>query len=36
MGDPAELRAVVARGAVKASEVAGAVYRRAAHAIGLI
>ncbi|HXC18808.1 MAG TPA: tryptophan--tRNA ligase [Acidimicrobiales bacterium] len=36
MGDPAELRRVVARGAVTASEVAGAVYRRAAHAVGLI
>ena len=36
MADPAELRAVVTNGAVKASEVAGAVYRRAATAVGLI
>ncbi|HUZ42228.1 MAG TPA: tryptophan--tRNA ligase [Acidimicrobiales bacterium] len=36
MADPIELRAVVARGAIKASEVAGEVYRRAASAIGLI
>jgi tryptophanyl-tRNA synthetase len=36
MTDPVALRAVVARGAVQASEVAGAVYRRAANAIGLI
>ncbi len=36
MADPAELRAVVTNGAVKASEVAGSVYRRAAHAVGLI
>jgi tryptophanyl-tRNA synthetase len=36
MADPVELRAVVARGAVKANEVAGEVYRRAAHAMGLI
>jgi tryptophanyl-tRNA synthetase len=36
MADPAELRAVVTNGAVKASEVAGAVYRRAANAVGLI
>src|ERR1035438_1732929 len=36
MGDPAELRAVVTRGAVKASAVAGGVYRRAASAVGLI
>jgi len=36
MADPVELRAVVTNGAVKASEVAGAVYRRAAHAVGLI
>jgi len=36
MADPAELRAVVTNGAVKASEVAGVVYRRAAHAVGLI
>jgi tryptophanyl-tRNA synthetase len=36
MSDPLELRAVVARGAVNASEVAGGVYRRAASAIGLI
>jgi len=36
MGDRAELRAVVTNGALKASEVAGAVYRRAAHAVGLI
>jgi tryptophanyl-tRNA synthetase len=36
MTDPAALRAVAARGAVKASEVAGGVYRRAANAIGLI
>ena len=36
MGDPAELRAVVTRGASKASAVAGEVYRRAANAVGLI
>jgi tryptophanyl-tRNA synthetase len=36
MADPGELRAVVARGASKASEVAGEVYRRAAAAVGLI
>jgi len=36
MSDPLELRAVVARGAIKASEVSGGVYRRAASAIGLI
>jgi tryptophanyl-tRNA synthetase len=36
MADPESLRAVAARGAVKASEVAGAVYRRAANAVGLI
>ena len=36
LADPVELRAVVARGAVKASAVAGEVYRRAAQAIGLI
>jgi tryptophanyl-tRNA synthetase len=36
MADPAELRAVVTNGAVKASEVAGVVYRRAANAVGLI
>jgi tryptophanyl-tRNA synthetase len=36
MTDPAELRAVVGRGAVKASVVAGEVYRRAASAVGLI
>ena len=36
MTDPGELRAVVARGAIRASEVAGEVYRRAANAIGLI
>ena len=36
MRDPAELRAVVTRGAVTASEVAGGVYRRAARAVGLI
>jgi len=36
MADPVELRAVVARGAVEANEVAGEVYRRAAHAMGLI
>jgi tryptophanyl-tRNA synthetase len=36
MADPGELRAVVARGALKANEVAGEVYRRAARAMGLI
>jgi tryptophanyl-tRNA synthetase len=36
IADPVELRAVVARGALKANEVAGEVYRRAAHAMGLI
>jgi len=36
LADPAELRTVVANGAVKASEVAGVVYRRAANAVGLI
>ena len=36
LADPVELRAVVARGAVKASAGAGEVYRRAAQAIGLI
>jgi hypothetical protein len=36
MADPAALRAVAMRGAVRASEVAGEVYRRAADAIGLI
>jgi tryptophanyl-tRNA synthetase len=36
MTDQVALREVVARGAVQASEVAGAVYRRAANAIGLI
>jgi tryptophanyl-tRNA synthetase len=36
MGDHVALRAVAARGALQASEVAGAVYRRAANAIGLI
>ena len=36
MTDPVELRAVVARGALKANEVAGEVYRRAAGAMGLI
>lgn len=36
LNDPGELRAVVARGAVKAGDVAGAVYRRAASAVGLI
>jgi tryptophanyl-tRNA synthetase len=36
MTDQAALRAVVARGALQANEVAGAVYRRAASAIGLI
>ena len=36
IGDPGELRAVASRGALKASDVAGAVYRRAAGAIGLI
>jgi hypothetical protein len=36
MTDQVALRAVVARGALQASEVAGAVYRRAANAIGLI
>jgi tryptophanyl-tRNA synthetase len=36
MADPIQLRAVVARGATKASAVAGEVYRRAASAIGLI
>jgi tryptophanyl-tRNA synthetase len=36
MTDPEGLRAVATRGAVAASEVAGAVYRRAANAVGLI
>ncbi len=36
MAEPDALRAVASRGAVKASEVAGAVYRRAANAVGLI
>jgi tryptophanyl-tRNA synthetase len=36
MADPDALRAVAATGAVKASAVAGAVYRRAANAVGLI
>ncbi len=36
VADPNELRAVVTRGAQKANVVAGAVYRRAAHAVGLI
>jgi tryptophanyl-tRNA synthetase len=36
MSDPELLRAVATRGALKASEVAGAVYRRAASAVGLI
>ncbi len=36
MADPESLRVVAARGAVKASEVAGGVYRRAANAVGLI
>jgi tryptophanyl-tRNA synthetase len=36
MSDQVALRAVVARGALQANEVAGAVYRRAANAIGLI
>jgi tryptophanyl-tRNA synthetase len=36
MADPGALRAVATDGAVKASEVAGAVYRRAASAVGLI
>jgi tryptophanyl-tRNA synthetase len=36
MTDHVALREVVARGAVQANEVAGAVYRRAANAIGLI
>ncbi len=36
MADPTALRSVVTNGAVKAGEVAGAVYRRAAHAVGLI
>jgi tryptophanyl-tRNA synthetase len=36
MTDPQGLRAVATEGAEKACEVAGAVYRRAAHAVGLI
>jgi tryptophanyl-tRNA synthetase len=36
IADPIALRAVATRGAEKASDVAGVVYRRAAHAIGLI
>jgi hypothetical protein len=36
MADPAGLRDVVARGAQKASAVAGPVYERAAAAMGLI
>jgi hypothetical protein len=36
MADQHSLRAAAARGALKASEVAGEVYRRAAHAVGLI
>jgi len=36
MADPGALRAVATRGAAQASEVAGAVYRRAAIAVGLI
>lgn len=36
MADPIELRAVVTRGALKAGDVSGEVYRRAANAIGLI
>jgi tryptophanyl-tRNA synthetase len=36
MADPDALRAVATRGAEKASEVAGSVYRRAANAVGLI
>jgi tryptophanyl-tRNA synthetase len=36
MTDQVALRQVVARGALQANEVAGAVYRRAANAIGLI
>jgi tryptophanyl-tRNA synthetase len=36
MADPVALRVVASRGALKASEVAGAVYRRAADAVGLI
>jgi tryptophanyl-tRNA synthetase len=36
LSDPEELRAVATRGAVNASEVAGAVYGRAAKAVGLI
>ena len=36
MEDPGTLRAVATRGAVNANEVAGGVYRRAAHAVGLI
>jgi tryptophanyl-tRNA synthetase len=36
MTDPSELREIVAQGAMKANEVAGSVYRRAAAAIGLI
>ena len=35
LADPGELHAVAARGAVKAAEAAGPVYRRAARAMGL-
>ena len=36
LADPGELRAITQRGAAKASAVAGPVYERAAHAMGLI
>ena len=36
LADPGELHAVAARGSLKAAEAAGPVYRRAAHAMGLL